>query len=375
MRIAHISLDEKFIDCAINQFSLLKGVDSVFCVKTENSTLKYIKSPDVKLFQTFDEIVEFINNDHFDYVVFHSFCIPQNKVESLNVPILWNSWGYDIYSDESNVLAKPITLSLYKPKTRAAANIKPKTLHDRILILARKFGIVSKRQKKYDALISKIPYLSVVLPIEFDYIHKKYPHFKFFPFRYIDPSESIAFTPYTKATTSILLGNSVDPTNNHIDILSILEKRNIQCTVYIPISYPSNQETYKKALKSFAATLKTVKVRFLEDFIPKEEYFKIIDECSVAIFGHIRQQAVGNIFRMLYTGKKILMYKDSVGYNYFKQHNVKIFNIEDDLHQDFFEKPLDIESQKANYTFVLNDENFEAYIKSLQGFFDNITKV
>ena len=41
MRIAHISLDEKFIDCAINQFSLLKGVDSVFCVKTENSTLKY----------------------------------------------------------------------------------------------------------------------------------------------------------------------------------------------------------------------------------------------------------------------------------------------------------------------------------------------
>ena len=69
------------------------------------------------------------------------------------------------------------------------------------------------------------------------------------------------------------------------------------------------------------------------------------------------------------------MYKDSVGYNYFKQHNVKIFNIEDDLNKKKKKKPLDIESQKANYTFVLNDENFETYIKSLQGFFDNITKV
>ena len=375
MRIVHISLDEKFIDCAIEQFSDLHGVESEFCVCAPGDKAKLVKSPNIRIFHTSEQIVNYANGNHFDYAVLHSLCLSPRILSKLQMPILWSSWGYDIYSDESNVLAKPITLSLYKPKTRAAANIKPKTLHDRIVILARKFGIVSKRQKKYDALISKIPYLSVVLPIEFDYIHKKHPHFKFFPFRYIDPSESIAFTPYTKATTSILLGNSVDPTNNHIDILSILEKRNIQCTVYIPISYPSNQETYKKALKSFAATLKTVKVRFLEDFIPKEEYFKIIDECSVAIFGHIRQQAVGNIFRMLYTGKKILMYKDSVGYNYFKQHNVKIFNIEDDLHQDFFEKPLDIESQKANYTFVLNDENFETYIKSLQGFFDNITKV
>ena len=168
---------------------------------------------------------------------------------------------------------------------------------------------------------------------------------------------------------------TVHPNNNHIDLLSILENKRIKCTAYIPISYPNNQEKYKEHLKSFVQKLRFVSVRFLENFIPREEYFKIIDECSVAIFGHIRQQAVGNIFRMLYTGKKILMYKDSVGYNYFKQHNVKIFNIEDDLHQDFFEKTLDIESQKANYTFVLNDENFETYIKSLQGFFDNITKV
>ena len=374
MRILHLSLDEKFIDSAIEQFNLIQGVESVFCVKSDLDTLKYINSPGVRIIHTMEEIIDFANNGNFDYIIMHSLWMGPKWVASLKVPILWNSWGYDIYSDKSDIIAKPIHLSLYKPKTRKAAEKKAKTLHDRLVIFLRKFGILSQRQKRYNSIIKKIPYLSVVLPIEFDFIQKKCPHFNFFPFRYIDPSERIPFKAYTKTTTSILLGNSLDPTNNHIDILDIMEKRHIQCNVYIPISYPDNLDTYKKNLKAFASKLKYVNVRFIEDFIPKSEYFRIIDECCAAIFGHIRQQAIGNIFHFFYSGKKTLFYEDSVNYKYFQKESFKVFSIEHDLTQEIFSKPLSEDIQKYNHDLVCKDENYKSYMSQLQSFFDNLTK-
>ena len=108
--------------------------------------------------------------------------------------------------------------------------------------------------------------------------------------------------------------------------------------------------------------------------MPLSDYYKIIDGCSVAIFGHIRQQAIGNIFRMFYTGKKILLYKNSIAYNYFQKKNLHLFTIEDDLQASIFEAPLSIEKQKINYDFANDDDNFEKHMATLQTFFDQLQK-
>lgn len=374
MRVIHISLDEKFIDCAINQFNQLKGVESVFCAQTKNDSFKFIKSEDVKLFHTDDELIDYVNEQGFDYVIMHSMCFAPKKLLRLNAPILWNSWGYDIYSDKTEKIEKILPMNLYKPLTRKAADKKPATVKDKVAVFLRKFGFRSNRQKVFDQLVKKIPYISVVLPKEFEAIHERDPHFKFFPFRYMDPGESYSFELNTRKDQSILLGNSLDPNNNHIDLLNILEKRQIKCKVYIPISYPE-VENYKKKLKAFAQKLKFVTVRFLEDFIPKEEYFSILDECSVAIFGHIRQQAVGNIYHMFYRGRKVFMFKDSIGYKFFKEQGLKIFSVEDDLQASIFEETLSEADQRTNHQFVYNDENYETYISELQSFFDKVQKV
>ena len=371
LRIAHISLDEKFIDCAINQFNSLQNTHSTFCVKADGYTLSHIKNSSVKIFTHETDLIDFINNNNFKFVILHSLCISPYYLLKLTPQILWCSWGYDIYSDKSSAVEKIFPLNLLKPLTRAASFSRP-SIKNRFIPYLRKIGIRSTSQKRYDDFVKKVSYFSVVLPDEFDEAKKKFSHLKFFPFRYIYPKSNAEFKVSNGHCNSILLGNSLDPNNNHIDLLSILENKRIKCTAYIPISYPNNQEKYKEHLKSFVQKLQFVSVRFLENFIPREEYFKIIDECNIAIFGHIRQQATGNIFHMFYGGKKVFFFQDSLNYKYLKKMGFKIFSIENDLSTDVISTNLNEKFQKNNFHLAQKFEEYNQYLFQLQSFFNNL---
>lgn len=371
LKIIHICSDEKFIDSTIKQFDLINGVDSTFCAQTEAPSFKFIKSTTVLKFNDANKMIDFANKGHFDFAILHSLCYSPTFLNRLNIPVLWASWGFDIYSDYYDLIQKPISLSLYKPLSNKFAENHPKTIHDKIIVFLRKFGVLSKRQKEFNTLINKIPYISVVLEDEFEMIKKPYPHFKKFPFRYMGQVISKEDFQPAQISNKILLGNSLNPTNNHLDILKILEKRTIKCEVYIPISYPAGYKVYKDALKKYASELKYVTVFFMEDFIPKEEYFRIIDQCGVAIFGHIRQQAVGNISRMLLKGKKVFLYKDSIIYKSFTSLNYKLFSLEEDLNPSIFQSSLPIVDQMSNFQLIRDRNNYSTYIENLQQFFDS----
>ena len=372
MRIAHLSLDEKFIDCAIEQFSDLHDVESEFCVCAEGAKAKLVKSPDIKIFHTSEQIVSYVNENHFDYAVLHSLCLSPRILSKLQMPILWCSWGYDIYSDKKATKRKPIVLDLFKPLTRKALGPQQTTFKEKLKYLLLKIGYKSSLQKHHDAFLKKISYLSVVLPEEFEMVKKNFKQLRFFPFRYVDKDNGALNHNILSPTKSILLGNSLDPTNNHIDILQSLENIKVHCKVYIPISYPNVPGPYKKRLKEFAEHLQYVTPIFLEEFIPREQYFDIINECSIAIFGHIRQQAVGNILHMFCEGRKIFLYKDSIAYKHFYNAGAKIFSIENDLEPTIFDSVLGEDIQNKNRSIVRNEDYYATYIKQLQAFFDNL---
>ena len=137
------------------------------------------------------------------------------------------------------------------------------------------------------------------------------------------------------------------------------------------MAYPNGKfeqfdsEKYKNKIKEFCKTLKYVNPIFIENYIGKYEYFKIIDNCSCAIFGQLRQEAIGNINHMLFTGKKIFL--DGINYQYYSKHT-DIFNI-DDLNPNIFDNVLDIKSQERNYNFIHQKENYQDYINNLEKFF------
>jgi hypothetical protein len=67
----------------------------------------------------------------------------------------------------------------------------------------------------------------------------------------------------------------------------------------------------------------------LTDFMPIEEYNKIISSCSIVIMNHLRQQAVGNIVIMMYFGAKIFLNKENPVYEFFKNNGAVVFSMEE----------------------------------------------
>ena len=376
MRIAHLCPDEKFIDIAIDIFSNITNVKSDFYVATDN-TVNLVKNKNIKIVDKSFKTIQEINAQSYDYVIIHSlYFFRQKLLAKLKPEIIAITWGYDIESDYSDFIKMVIPLNLFKPYTRKAISVRP--INEKIQKVLKTIDCkIRTWQKQYDKLIKKISYMSTVLPNEFDIIKEKNQHLKNFAFDYMDPKANVDFNFNTNINNNILVGNSLLPTNNHIDILNTLEQRKIKCNAYIPLAYPNgsfeqfNSEFYKNEIKKFCNNLKYVHPIFLETYMDKYEYFKIIDNCSCAIFGQLRQEATSNINHLLYTGKKIFMYKDGLDYQYYSK-NAKIFTIDTELTFDIFDTYLEYEYQEQNYNFIHNKENYQKYIENLNNFFNNL---
>jgi hypothetical protein len=110
---------------------------------------------------------------------------------------------------------------------------------------------------------------------------------------------------------NILVGNSADPSNNHLDVLDKLEAhKNENIKIYVPLSY-GNQVIAEE------------KKRFGDKFIPRTEmmpfqnYLEFMGLIDIAIFNHKRQQAIGNTITLLGLRKKVFIRSDVVQWQFF----------------------------------------------------------
>lgn len=168
--------------------------------------------------------------------------------------------------------------------------------------------------------------------------------------------------PKEHRTINIQLGNSADPTNNHMEILQKLIKykdENIQ--IFAPLSY--GDVAYAKAVIAKGRELFGEKFIPLTEFMPLEKYLELLSEIDIAIFAHKRQQAMGNTIALLGLGKKVYMRSDITPWQLFKDIDVKVFdvqNIELDL--------IDEKTKKENQTKIkeyFSKENYLQQLKSL----------
>jgi hypothetical protein len=132
---------------------------------------------------------------------------------------------------------------------------------------------------------------------------------------------------HKEGTINIQIGNSADPTNNHMEIFGKLSKyANEDITIYVPLSYGDSkyaQEVIKKGYEVFGDKFKP-----MLDFMPYEEYLQFLGKIDIAIFAHRRQQAMGNTITLLGLGKKVYMRSDVVQWKLFDELNVKVYEID-----------------------------------------------
>lgn len=131
-----------------------------------------------------------------------------------------------------------------------------------------------------------------------------------------------------KDKINVLVGNSTDPTNNHLDIFDILEKQIDKIdTIYCPLSYGIFHEykelVIKEGIKKFGN-----KFSALTEFMSIEEYSNFLKNIDVAIFNHRRQQAMGVTLSLLSLGKIVYLNANTTSYNSLKERGFCVFDID-----------------------------------------------
>ena len=128
----------------------------------------------------------------------------------------------------------------------------------------------------------------------------------FLPWEYYFNIEELDTPPINQGQGTILLGNSDDPMNNHLDCLDTLEKI-IQEDQKIIIPVAGAKANYLAKIKEYQLNTKA-NIVLVEKFMNKEAFFEMMSEVSFVVYGHLRQQGVGTIIPLLFSGKKAFLW-------------------------------------------------------------------
>lgn len=163
---------------------------------------------------------------------------------------------------------------------------------------------------------------------------------------------------------NIQLGNSANPTNNHIEVLEkLLKYKNENIKIFAPLSYGSKknmEKVIKKGKELFGE-----KFIPLTDFMSYEKYLEFLGKIDIAIFAHNRQQGMGNIITLLGLGKKVYLRSDISSYELFRELNINVFN----LNRLDLQKIDKLEKNK-NIDNIKNWFNTKNYLKQQQKLFE-----
>ncbi|WMS94882.1 TDP-N-acetylfucosamine:lipid II N-acetylfucosaminyltransferase [Pseudoalteromonas sp. HL-AS2] len=125
---------------------------------------------------------------------------------------------------------------------------------------------------------------------------------------------------------NIQIGNSADPSNNHIEVLErLLPFKDENINIYLPLSYGSTE--YAQRVITKGKLMFGEKFKPITDFMEFNEYLSFLGTIDVAIFNHKRQQAMGNTITLLGLGKTVYLRDSTAQWQFFKEKGIKVKNI------------------------------------------------
>ncbi len=353
IRVLHIVKDDKFTDDTLRIFEKDGRFDNRFVIieDTPEYKFKLIKNSEkIQVLHNERLVNDELKNDDYDVVFFYSIPpryysllkkIPDDKI------VIWWSWGYDIYEYGSF-----IDINLYKPLTQKYINSFRTQLGLFKASLKKIPFLVNLFRIKRNRLLGRIDYFQPVIHSEFEMMKKNrgfhakefyYPYSRVLPIK-----ESII----PQHGNSIIIGHSATYTNNHLDVWNaIRDFIPNSVNVFFPVNY-GNSEYADFLSRSISSD--TCEVKFIRTFLPLEDYYEILDSCSYAVFGVVRQAAMGNIFRCLYKGVKVFLYKDSIPYKFFKDLGFVIYTIEE-VNENSFTSTLTEEQKEQNRLCLMKE--------------------
>ncbi|WP_456376534.1 TDP-N-acetylfucosamine:lipid II N-acetylfucosaminyltransferase [Lutibacter sp.] len=371
-KIIHIFNDDKFIDPAIKLIEeVYPNQSTYFIIQTVKKPFKYVKFKKAKtlLIHNKEDEAEFVNylqKSKVKVVFFHALDIQKQRLVNLlddKIVKVWFIWGFDFYQSWGL-----INIKLYEPETSNFLYSQRYYYKKMIIFNNFSFWLFSKFKyrkyllpKKINNILDsnyltefykatkKIDILVPVVPTEYSLVNKIGISPTFAPFTYgcLEDILGDKIEDNVLKSKNILIGNSANPTNNHVDIFEKISKFNLKDRkIYVPLNYSGSSE-YIDFVKEKGYHYFGDKFVPVLNFMPLNEYNKLLLSCGFVLFNHIRQQAVGNLITMGYLGAKIFLNKRSPVYKYYKGLGVNIYNL-NELNENNLKSNLIIEDVNIN---------------------------
>jgi dTDP-N-acetylfucosamine:lipid II N-acetylfucosaminyltransferase len=193
--------------------------------------------------------------------------------------------------------------------------------------------------RKY--IISHIPHIASFIPGDFEQARKIYnTGADYFQSMYPLPVDFLHFLRPDKAEPmtggfKILAGNSGNPSNLHLELLSKLEPlKGSDIKIFCPLSYSGDPE-YINSVMVKGKEIFGDKFIPITELLDPERYLNMLYDINIAIMNHERQQGLGNILPLLFFGKKVYLRSGTSSFEYLKSigcrlHDLSSFNTFDE---------------------------------------------
>ncbi len=166
-----------------------------------------------------------------------------------------------------------------------------------------------------------------------------------------------------RSAINIQIGNSADPSNNHLEVFEQLANfRDENIALYVPLSY-GNQEYAQTVIKA-GVELFGERFKPMTDFMPFDKYLDFLGKIDIAIFNHKRQQAMGNTITLLGLGKKVYLRDDVTPWKMFETIGAKVYST-----SNINLAPLPAETIKHNQLTIKNSFSEQTLLAQLNNIF------
>ncbi|MBD5781460.1 TDP-N-acetylfucosamine:lipid II N-acetylfucosaminyltransferase [Pelagicoccus sp. NFK12] len=335
IRILHLTYDFSFINFVINSFEENPNcVCEYITVTKEGSPPENIAQHDrlrsiAKQELSSEQFKQFAKS--FDGILFHSLSLDFSKFLSnleTSATCIWLPWGADFYQTHpelKNNLLLPQTLKL-------DSRLKGiKRYNDKLKQILSVLGIRKNEYQHQEEALKKIKYIAPVISEDYELIKKHFQNTENASFLKFCYGNTNTFSePKARITgNNILLGNSASPTNNHIEAIDFLSKTQLEDKLVItPLTY--GNKNYANHIEEYGKHKLGKNFHALRRHMSLSDYITTIRSCSIYILNHRRQQALGNIYAMLYLGAKLLIRKDNPTFTFLQKAGIVFDELDTD---------------------------------------------
>ena len=163
---------------------------------------------------------------------------------------------------------------------------------------------------------------------------------------------------------SILLGNSGDPSNEHLEMFKIIHQNSDKLSkIILPLSY--GKASYIMNIRKKGFEYFREKFHPLDKFMDYQNYISLLSEVDIALFNHKRQQAMGTTITLLALGKTLYLRPDTNQWNFLADLGVTVKNINDAGKLT----PLDEATRRKNMMLVHTHFSISRLIAQLDNLF------